>query len=180
MARIVEGEARAVILAHARDLFLAEGSPNVSMRRIAKAVGVTPMALYRHFDTKRNLFKALGSELYRQSTAGAPLNSLDDLLGFLPALYEQFLGHEGTIRWNMAAPSDEMVRPSATERTPILRTALEEQLAALPRDEADHLLRAAMLMTSATAVLYWKDYLDISMEEAAETARWMLRRLADS
>ena len=37
-----------------------------------------------------------------------------------------------------------------------------------------------MLMTSATAVLYWKDYLDISMEEAAETARWMLRRVADS
>ena len=64
---------------------------DVTMAAVAERAGVSEPTLYRHFDTKRNLFKALGSELYRQSTAGAPLNSLDDLLGFLPALYEQFL-----------------------------------------------------------------------------------------
>ncbi len=55
MARIAEGDARAVILAHARDLFLSEGAQNVSLRRIAKSVGVTPMALYRHFESKADL-----------------------------------------------------------------------------------------------------------------------------
>ena len=55
MGRIAEGEARSVILAHARDLFLQEGAQNVSLRRIAKAVGVTPMALYRHFESKEDL-----------------------------------------------------------------------------------------------------------------------------
>ncbi len=55
MARIAEGEARSVILAHARNLFLAEGAQHVSLRRIARSVGVTPMALYRHFESKEEL-----------------------------------------------------------------------------------------------------------------------------
>ena len=59
---------------------------DVTMAAVAQRAGVSEPTLYRHFDTKRNLFKALGSELYRQSTAGAPLNSLDDLLGFPSAI----------------------------------------------------------------------------------------------
>ena len=88
MARIVEGEARAVILAHARDLFLAEGSPNVSMRRIAKAVGVTPMALYRHFDNKevlqiellRDGFRTFDSYLARSERGADAAERLDLLV----------------------------------------------------------------------------------------------------
>lgn len=55
MARIADPDARGVILAHARELFVAEGTHNVSLRRIAKSVGVTPMALYRHFENKADL-----------------------------------------------------------------------------------------------------------------------------
>ena len=55
MGRLAAGEARNVILEHARDLFLTEGASNVSLRRIAKSVGVTPMALYRHFESKEDL-----------------------------------------------------------------------------------------------------------------------------
>jgi AcrR family transcriptional regulator len=151
----------------------------VTMSAVAEHAGVSEPTLYRHFETKRNLFAALGSELYQETTARGSPTSLDELAGFLPDLFQQFKALEAMVRWNMAAPRDEMVRPSATERMPILRDALAESLEGLPPQEQEFLLRAIVLMTSATTVLYWQDYLQISIEEAAETAEWMLRRLAD-
>jgi AcrR family transcriptional regulator len=43
----------------ARDLFDQEGEAGVSMRRIASAVGVTPMAIYKHYADKDALLNAL-------------------------------------------------------------------------------------------------------------------------
>jgi AcrR family transcriptional regulator len=39
----------------ARDLFAREGETGVSMRRIAEKVGITPMAIYRHFPDRQSL-----------------------------------------------------------------------------------------------------------------------------
>lgn len=47
------------ILAAARALFDAEGEAGLSMRRIAGAVGLTPMAIYRHYADKEALKDAL-------------------------------------------------------------------------------------------------------------------------
>jgi len=50
---------RARILAAARALFDAEGEAGLSMRRIAAAVEITPMAIYRHYADKEALKNAL-------------------------------------------------------------------------------------------------------------------------
>jgi AcrR family transcriptional regulator len=47
------------ILDAARSLFEAEGEAGLSMRRIAGAVGITPMAIYRHYADKDALKDAL-------------------------------------------------------------------------------------------------------------------------
>lgn len=47
------------ILAAARDLFVEHGPEGVSMRAVAARVGLTPMALYRHFRSKEALHEAL-------------------------------------------------------------------------------------------------------------------------
>ncbi len=65
MARLAEGAAREIILAHARDLFLAHGAGHVTFRKISKAVGVTPMALYRHFESKEDLLIQLLQQGFR-------------------------------------------------------------------------------------------------------------------
>lgn len=85
---------------------------------------------------------------------------------------------EATTRWNLAAPQDEVVRPKAAERLPILRSALGPTLDELTQEEADALLRGLLLLTSPTSLLYWQDYLGISVQEAAETASWLIQRLA--
>jgi AcrR family transcriptional regulator len=43
------GKVRAAILAAARKICFAEGADGVSARRIAKAIGTSPMAIYVHF-----------------------------------------------------------------------------------------------------------------------------------
>ena len=42
----------------ARDLFLEHGAGGVTMRGVAARIGVTPMALYRHFDNRDALLTA--------------------------------------------------------------------------------------------------------------------------
>ena len=82
----------------ARVLFLQEGSRQVSLRRISRAVGVTPMALYRHFENKEALQIALLQEGFRtfdgylaRSDAGRDARERLDLLveGFRDFAFEQ-------------------------------------------------------------------------------------------
>jgi AcrR family transcriptional regulator len=55
----VNMKTRERILAAARDLFLEHGPEGVGMRAVAGRVGLTPMALYRHFRSKEALHDAL-------------------------------------------------------------------------------------------------------------------------
>jgi len=68
------------ILTAARDLFLAGGAEAVTMRSVAERVGVTATALYRHFEGKEALLRAVlragfedfGSYLYRSLAGTSP------------------------------------------------------------------------------------------------------------
>jgi AcrR family transcriptional regulator len=48
----------------ARALLAAEGSAAVSMRRIAATIGVTPMALYRHYPNRDALLAAVADQAF--------------------------------------------------------------------------------------------------------------------
>ncbi|MEX2467740.1 MAG: TetR/AcrR family transcriptional regulator [Gemmatimonadota bacterium] len=62
-------EQRENILAHACDLYLAEGLDGFSMRKLARAVGVTAPALYRHFESREHVLADVVREAYREFTA---------------------------------------------------------------------------------------------------------------
>src|ERR1700722_258075 len=53
------------ILDAARDLFVAEGYPNVSIRKIAERIEYSPAALYIYFRSKDDIFFALAEEGFR-------------------------------------------------------------------------------------------------------------------
>ena len=92
------------IIAALRDLVETRHPLDVTMAAVAERAGVSEPTLYRHFPNKRALFAALGTDLYRQTTAGVALSNLDELIDFLPTLFRQFEEMEATTRWNLAAP----------------------------------------------------------------------------
>ncbi len=52
-------ETKELILEAARDEFMSKGFKNASMRSIAKRVGITATALYRHYAGKEEIFEAV-------------------------------------------------------------------------------------------------------------------------
>ncbi len=65
---------------------------------------------------------------------------------------------EPVVRWTLAAPDPERVpRPNVEARLAMLRAALGPAGADLPAEDKDHLLRAALLLTSPMTWLYWRD-----------------------
>lgn len=51
------------LVATAIELIDRDGAQRLSMRGLANAVGVTPMALYNHFSSRRDLFTAVAEEI---------------------------------------------------------------------------------------------------------------------
>lgn len=74
-------DTRALLVTAARDLFLEAGEPGFSLREVARRVGVSPAAVYRHFDGKEALifaactqgFEVFSSYLVRALAAPTPL-----------------------------------------------------------------------------------------------------------
>src|SRR3989304_8817351 len=56
---------RQAILQAARELFVADGHLPVSLRKIAERVEYSPAAIYGYFESKDDIFLALGEEGFR-------------------------------------------------------------------------------------------------------------------
>lgn len=79
---------RARILAEAERLFAESGFDGVSMPAIAEAAGITPGAIYRHFDGKAELFfQVIGRAV---DAAAAPALTATAGIGAIPAMVADF------------------------------------------------------------------------------------------
>jgi AcrR family transcriptional regulator len=58
---------RDIVLAHALDIVNGEGVENLTFRRLADALGVTPMAIYRHVENKTDLLNGTLDLVMRQA-----------------------------------------------------------------------------------------------------------------
>jgi AcrR family transcriptional regulator len=101
------GSTQARVVAAAKAILVAEGAGAVSMRRVAQAAGITPMAIYRHFENREALLRHVADtsfvEVARQWTETARTGTLDekmyavldDYIDFAldqPRLYEFMFG----------------------------------------------------------------------------------------
>jgi AcrR family transcriptional regulator len=82
-------------IAHASRLLMSrEGAEAVTMRRVAQAVGVTPMAIYRHYADREALLNSLADEGFRELAARlARLRRSGDIEERLAKMSEVFLDH---------------------------------------------------------------------------------------
>ena len=82
------------ILRAARTLFERGGAQAVSMRRVADAVGLTPMAIYRHFPNREALLKRISDDSFDEiARHWIARNQGDDLLTRVIALQRIYLDY---------------------------------------------------------------------------------------
>lgn len=82
------------ILRAAHKLFDADGVDGVSMRRVADAVGITPMAIYRHFDSREALLKQISDNSFDDAARDwAKQSQHKDVLRRLLATQELYLDY---------------------------------------------------------------------------------------
>lgn len=82
------------ILRAAHKLFDRGGADAVSMRRVAEVVGITPMAIYRHFPNREALLKRLSDDSFNTvAHAWEARATHPDILKRLLALLEPYLNY---------------------------------------------------------------------------------------
>ncbi|MFC4763809.1 TetR/AcrR family transcriptional regulator [Dyella koreensis] len=82
------------ILRAAHRLFDSEGAEAVTMRRVADAVGITPMAIYRHFPNRDALLKRLSDDSFNSVAHEWKVRTRSpDLIKRLMALAEPYLDY---------------------------------------------------------------------------------------
>lgn len=82
------------ILRAAHRLFDREGADAVTMRRVAEQVGITPMAIYRHFPNREALLKRLSDDSFNRSARTWLENADDaDILKRLYRTQENYLDY---------------------------------------------------------------------------------------
>jgi AcrR family transcriptional regulator len=85
------------ILDAARELFVAEGYQNVSIRKIAERIEYSPAAIYSYFESKDDIFLALAEEgfhlLFASCCATAHPNKLDAIRAGFWNVYEFSKAH---------------------------------------------------------------------------------------
>src|SRR5215471_16901465 len=78
----------------ARRLLEREGADAVTMRRVAEAVGITAMAVYRHYPNRAGLLNALADEGFAELAVRlARLKATGDIKKRLERVMDVFLDH---------------------------------------------------------------------------------------
>src|SRR5512145_1949609 len=92
-----EAVSRAILDA-ARDLFVAEGYHNVSIRKIAERIEYSPAAIYSYFPSKDDIFFALAEDGFRilftpQENGAEPSDPVDAIRSAFWRVYEFSKAH---------------------------------------------------------------------------------------
>jgi AcrR family transcriptional regulator len=176
----------------ARHLLMKEGMDAVTMRRVAAAVGITPMALYRHYADRAALLNALADEAF---------DSLADRLAALPArgrievriakMLDVYLDHalehprlfelmflnprEGARRY----PRDFRAgrSPTANLATNLIREGIESGL--FRKDDPWEIAFAAGALWQGLTMLYLGGRMDMSATRFRSFCHRSLRRYLD-
>ncbi len=154
------------ILLATRDIYLAEGMGGLSMRRIAKQVGVSAPAIYRHYKDKDALliavveegYRLFSSYLHRALEADNPKNRLvlagQSYVDFAlqnPAYYNLIFGAPELWR-TPQLPDHVKQRSNATFN--FLVDRIRDSSSNVPADSASKVARSVWAMTHGLVTLH--------------------------
>lgn len=174
----------------AREILESDGVEAVSMRKVAEAVGVTPMAIYRHYENREALLRAIADtcsvELARdwekRAAAGDAettiMAMLDDFLDFAlrrPRLYTFLM----TDRWDDARrfPADFRDAGSPPFSQAVTAVAAGMRDGTLREDDPLEVTQSFTAQTQGLVQLYLGGRIGLSEEDFRALCRRALRRV---
>ncbi len=138
------------IKAAAREHLLRYGPGELSLRAVARDVGVTPSALYRYFDSRGALVAALSADALESAIAAVSSASSDEGLAPSARLRAMFVAMRA---WTLSHRSEfELVFANREEQTrPDMAHSVQmQQLVSLPLTEAMAALADGSITPSAS------------------------------
>jgi AcrR family transcriptional regulator len=160
------------------------GLADLSIPVVAREAGVSVPTVYRYFRTKRELIESLGGYIIQKSginLAPTPPHSPEELIVMVKAMFPTYEGADEMLRAAaMSELSYEMRQHALPRRLEIIEEALRPVIGRF--DEADriHLRNSIFILTTTAIVRAFKDYLNLSGEEAADTVAWAIHALTNS
>jgi AcrR family transcriptional regulator len=180
------------ILRAALKLFERGGAEAVSMRRIADAVGITPMAIYRHFPNREALLKRLSDDSFQAiahewAAHGTHPDVLERLLALLTPYLDYALAnphlfdHAFSLRRDDARRFPEDFRERQSPTLTVIADAIDEGMrqGVLRKDDPWDVAMTLWAQAHGLIVLYRAGR--FSYDEAAFRAFYLasLRRVID-
>jgi AcrR family transcriptional regulator len=179
------------IIAAARSIFEAEGAQAVSMRRVASAVGITAMAIYKHFPDREALLNAIVDagfqELRARYLKTNHLSTEKYLMHLLDEYLEFALEHPRLFEYMFSAPrpgARQFPRDFVAGRSPTASVVAEQvsramEAGILRRDDAWEVEMALAGMAHGLIVLYLGGRSNLPPDKFRQFYRRSLRRLID-
>ncbi len=162
---------------------MAHGMAALSIPAVAREAGVSVPTVYRHFHTKRELIESLGGYLLKKIgfTNLVLPHSPQELAS---SVQDLFVMYEGTDEALRAAAMSEFAYEARKQALPARLKIIEDALAPVRLRFNDEdwrrLCTIAFILSTTAIVRAFKDYLDLSGEEAGSTVAWAILTLAGS
>lgn len=160
------------------------GLADLSIPAVAREAGVSVPTIYRYFRTKRELIESLGSHIMQKSgikPPPEPPRSPEDLIVMIKDVFLTYEGADEMLRAAaMSELSYEMRQQVLPQRLKFIDGALEPVIEHFAEGDRIRLRNSVFILTTTTIVRAFKDYLNLSGEEAADTVAWMIRTMTNS
>lgn len=170
--RLPRAQRRATILAGAAHAFAEAGFAATSMADVAAASGVTPLIVYRHFESKEELYRAVLADVAAELLAAmADAPDPDGYgLGAGSLLTVARANPDGfRLLWRHATREPQFVSEAEALRTEALRQAKSALVGLVPPEFLDWAAHA-ILGYLVEAVIAWLDHGDAARDEQLVTA----------
>lgn len=153
---------------------MARGVAGLSMPAVAREAGVSIPTVYRYFATKEKLLGALAPYLADKSgLMEAPDFGKGDLGSVLLEMYRRHEALDAETRAALASQlGQEVRRRNMPERLATIRKGVAGRVPDLSSAELDRFTRVLLILGSSATMRAYKDYLGLSVAEAAEDVAW--------
>jgi AcrR family transcriptional regulator len=153
-----------------------------------REAGVSVPTVYRYFRTKRDLIDALHIYLIEKlsrnissSPSLHPPRTLEELAVMVRQVFLSVEGLDETARAAIpSALSFEIRKEALPARIKMIEDVLAPVLEGLDERDRVRLRNVVLILSSTAMVRAFKDYLDLSGEEAADNAIWAILTLTEA